>query len=252
MPTQRKPVWNKVIFVDWHGVLSCDPFWLSILRNTDHPLHHGLTAATETLFRDESLIHDWMRGDVSANQILEGLDIELDDSFPPGYLRRKLVEDCELMQVNQRLVQILRETRQQGIGIVLATDNMDCFQEAFLQARQQVSSTTQSAARPANSFHRIAPLFDDVICSSAQQVLKRENPRRFFGSWLSEHALDFRDALLLDDLDINCRAFQRAGGIAIRITDQLSDNDAGRLQSQIQNWNQETLPENTQTNLHLS
>lgn len=252
MPPRCKPVRDKVIFVDWHGVLSRDPFWLSILHNSDHPLHSQLMNATEVLFQDETLIHDWMRGDVSANQVLEGLDIELDDSFPPGYLRRKLVEDCELMQVNQRLVQILRETRQQGIGIVLATDNMDCFQEAFLQARQQVSSTTQSAAQPANSFPRIAPLFDDVICSSAQQVLKREDPRRFFGSWLSEHALDFRDALLLDDLDINCRAFQRAGGNAIRITDQFADNNADQLQSQIQNWNQERLSESTQANLYLS
>lgn len=252
MPPQRKPVWNKVIFVDWHGVLSCDPFWLSILRNTDHPLHTPLTDATETLFSDQSLIHDWMRGAVTASQIVDDLQITPDDSFPPDYLQQKLVDDCRLMQVNQRLVQILRETRQQGIGVVLATDNMDCFQEALLQARQQKPSTMQSAARSANSFTYIAHLFDDVICSCAQQVLKRDDPRRFFGNWLSEHALDFGDTLLLDDLDVNCRAFQRAGGNAIRITDQFADNNADQLQSQIQNWNQERLSESTQANLYLS
>ncbi|QDT30505.1 hypothetical protein Enr10x_58710 [Gimesia panareensis] len=240
MPTQRKPVWNKVIFVDWHGVLSCDPFWLSILRNTDHPLHHGLTVATETLFSDESLIHDWMRGDISANQIVNRLDIEADDSFPPGYLRRKLVEDCQLMQVNQRLVQILRETRQQGIGIILATDNMDYFQEALQHANGQRSLTTQSVEEKMISFHSTVQIFDDVLCSCTQRVLKRENPERFYGSWLSTHALEFRDALLLDDLEVNCRTFQRAGGTAIQITDQRSGNDADLLPSQIQDWYQET------------
>ncbi|QDV21444.1 hypothetical protein Pan153_61320 [Gimesia panareensis] len=242
MPSQRKPVWNKVIFVDWHGVLSCDPFWLSILHNTDHPLHHRLTVATETLFRDESLIHDWMRGDISANQILASLDIEPDDSFPPGYLRRKLVEDCQLMQVNQRLVQILREARQQGIGIVLATDNMDCFLEAFLQTRQQRPLATQSAEGETVTFRSTVQMFDDVLCSCAQRALKRENPERFYGNWLSEYSLEFRDALLLDDLEVNCRAFQRAGGIALQITDQRSGNDADLLWSLIHDWDQETSP----------
>ncbi|QDU53562.1 HAD family hydrolase [Gimesia panareensis] len=240
MPSQRKPVWNKVIFVDWHGVLSCDPFWLSILRNTEHPLHQRLNDATETLFSDESLIHDWMRGDVSANQVIDRLDVKMDDSFPADYLSRKLVEDCQLMQVNQRLIQILREIRQQGIGIVLATDNMDCFQEALQDANGQRPLTTQSVEGATVSFRHAAQLFDEVLCSCSQRVLKRENPERFYGSWLSAHALDYRDALLLDDLEVNCRTFQRAGGTAIQITDQRSGNDANLLPSQIQDWYQET------------
>ena len=239
MPPRCKPVWDKVIFVDWHGVLSRDPFWLSILHNSDHRLHSQLTDTTEVLFQDESLIHDWMRGDVSAHQILDSLDIEPDDSFPSDYLRRKLVEDCQLMQVNQRLVQILREIRQQGIGIVLATDNMDCFQEALQDANAQRPLTTQSVEGATVSFRQVAQLFDEVLCSCSQRVLKRENPERFYGNWLSEHALEFEDALLLDDLGVNCSAFQRAGGNAIQITDQLSDNDLSLLKTQIQNWSQE-------------
>ena len=28
-------LWRRVIFVDWHGVLSRDPFWISILQAID-------------------------------------------------------------------------------------------------------------------------------------------------------------------------------------------------------------------------
>ena len=31
------PLWNRVNFVDWHGVLSRDPFWTSILGRPRHP-----------------------------------------------------------------------------------------------------------------------------------------------------------------------------------------------------------------------
>ncbi|MEQ8852834.1 hypothetical protein [Gimesia sp.] len=236
MPPRCKPVWDKVIFVDWHGVLSRDPFWLSILHNSDHPLHAQLTDAAEVLFQDESLIHDWMRGDVSAHQILDSLDIDPDDSFPPDYLRRKLVEDCQLMQVNQRLVQMLREIRQRGIGIVLATDNMDCFQEALQDANAQRPLTTQSVEEETLSFRQAAQLFDEVLCSCSQRVLKRENPKRFYGSWLSAHALEFEDTLLLDDLEVNCSAFQRAGGRSLQMTNLDHDEEESNLIAAILQW----------------
>ncbi len=236
MPPRCKPVWDKVIFVDWHGVLSRDPFWLSILHNSDHPLHFQLTGAAEVLFQDESLIHDWMRGDVSAHQILDSFDIKPDDSFPADYLSRKLVEDCQLMQVNQRLVQILRETRQQGIGIVLATDNMDCFQEALQDANGQRPLTTQSVEEETLSFRQAAQLFDEVLCSCSQRVLKRENPERFYGSWLSAHALEFEDALLLDDLEVNCSAFQSAGGHSLQMTYRNFEEQESNLFTSIIRW----------------
>jgi len=47
MLQQTQPTEIKVIFVDWHGVLSRDPFWISILRNAWHPLHQQLSEATE-------------------------------------------------------------------------------------------------------------------------------------------------------------------------------------------------------------
>ncbi|QDT45752.1 hypothetical protein Pan241w_58800 [Gimesia alba] len=219
MPQQSLPAGIKVIFVDWHGVLTGDPFWVSILQNPWHPLHQQLTNAAETLFtQKKDMVRDWMRGNLTANQIVATLKVTPSLEFPPDYLIRKLVEDCQLMQINGPLNQFLQEARKAGIMIVLATDNMDCFHEAIQRARQQTPISTQQKLCETTSFVTAAQLFDDILCSSEQRVLKRENPQRFFSDWLNRHSFDFSDALLLDDLEINCNAFRSSGGTAIQIT----------------------------------
>ncbi|KAB8189234.1 hypothetical protein FH608_041140 [Nonomuraea phyllanthi] len=40
--TAPPPRSGRVVFVDWHGVLSRDPFWASIRDEPRHPLHSQL------------------------------------------------------------------------------------------------------------------------------------------------------------------------------------------------------------------
>lgn len=239
MQQPRPPAWKKVIFVDWHGVLSCDPFWLSIIRNQHHPLHHRLSAATEMLFQDEARIHDWMRGDITADQIVHSLQVTFDDAFPSDYLSRRLVEDCRLMLVNHQLVQLLRDVQKQGVAVVLATDNMDCFFKSLQRARQ-LSIQSGDVNNETTPFISTARMFDDVLCSSRQRVLKREDPQRFYGGWIRTHALDFSKILLLDDLEINCAAFRSTGGTAIRVQKNGSIEQVGVIRTQITQWLQTT------------
>jgi hypothetical protein len=42
---KQVPLFGRVIFSDWHGVLSSEPFWTSIRRSATHPLHPQLEAA---------------------------------------------------------------------------------------------------------------------------------------------------------------------------------------------------------------
>ncbi len=42
------------MFVDWHGVLSRDPFWTSIRQSTTHPLRGQLEAGLAGVFAKES------------------------------------------------------------------------------------------------------------------------------------------------------------------------------------------------------
>lgn len=237
MQQQSLPGWNKVIFVDWHGVLTRDPFWISILHNPWHPLHQQLRKAAKTLFtKQDASVHGWMRGDLTVNQIVDRLRVPPGEIFPHDYLARKLVDDCQLMQTNGPLIQILQAVQNEGTGIVLATDNMDCFHEAILRARKQKQQSSHFIEYETTSFTATAQLFDDILCSSKQRVLKREDPQRFFADWLTRHSLDFSNALLLDDLEINCAAFRTAGGSAISVTAKSLENDSNTIQSQIRVW----------------
>ncbi|MCA9014358.1 MAG: hypothetical protein KDA77_03410 [Planctomycetaceae bacterium] len=211
MPQQSLPAGIKVIFVDWHGVLSRDPFWISILHNQCHPLHQQLSKATENLFnRQVDRVHHWMRGELTANQIIESFQITPGTNFPRDYLNHKLIEDCQYMRINVALVRYLEEAKTTGIKIVLATDNMDCFNDAIQQAQQQRKCVEGETI----SFTSTVQLFDGILCSSERRVLKRENPQHFYADWLKRQSLEFSDSLLLDDLEINCDVFRAAGGIA--------------------------------------
>lgn len=46
---KQMPLSRRVIFSDWHGVLSRDPFWVSIRRSATHPLHTQLETGMASL-----------------------------------------------------------------------------------------------------------------------------------------------------------------------------------------------------------
>jgi len=139
------------------------------------------------------------------------------------------------MLVNHRLVQLLRDVQKQCVAIVLATDNMDCFYDSLQRARQ-LSIQSGDVNNETTPFISTARMFDDVLCSSRQRVLKREDPQRFYGGWIRTHALDFSDLLLLDDLEINCAAFRSAGGTAIRVQENGSMEQIDVIRTQVAHW----------------
>lgn len=236
MSHRRLPLWNKVIFVDWQGVLSRDPFWMSILKNPLHPLYPQLSKSADWLFgQNDTLVRDWMRGNIKTNDIIDSMQIDLDKRFRCDYLSRKLVADCRLMRTNARLMGILREAQNEAL-IVLATDNMDCFYEYIQRVQNNRQKSVRVSEGESQTITATIRLFDDVLCSSKQKILKSENPTRFFGDWLCKNSLDFQNALLLDDLEKNCTAFSDIGGTAFRVTIKSLENESDIMQSQINSW----------------
>ena len=194
------PLWNRVVFVDWNGVLSNDIFWSSIRNNPSHQCHKLLNIASSSLFagHDERL-DAWMRGQLRTDDIVHSLGVSLDRRFRPDFLTRRLREDCRKMACNQLLIKELRKVTSKTL-VVLATDNMDCFLEQ------------------AHLIPDIRTLFDEILCSSSIGTLKHEDVNRFFGSWLDQNRLTFAQSILLDDSLDTCRQFQAAGGKAIHVT----------------------------------
>jgi hypothetical protein len=227
---RQLPLWRRVVFVDWHGVLSRDPFWTSIRESATHPLRGQLEAGLAGIFAKESATaNEWMKGLLSSDQVIGAMGIQLDRRFRDDFLTRRLDVDCARMKVNVDLFEVLRKTKAQA-SVVLATDNMDCFVRTFDQARARVRRPKPESETLADW----AIICDDIICSSDVGTLKAEDPAGFFGSWLSENGLQFTDAALIDDRADDCAAFASQGGTPIRY--KMTTNDVTDVVESLNEW----------------
>lgn len=215
----RLPIWTSCVFIDWHGVLSEEVFWASILDNDTHELKGSLGRAVRSLFEGErELVERWMRGAVTMDHVVARLDVGLSRRYRTDFLVRRLLEDCQSMQPRRSLLEpLLERETETKILRTLATDNMDCF---FSGAERLWKSPK--------------PLFDGVLCSSELGVLKAEDPERFFGGWLEARGLEPADAVLIDDSSENCLAFERWGGTAVHYSSEK------RAVSELRAWLGET------------
>src|SRR5260370_28829430 len=70
------PLSGRVIFSDWHGVLSRDAFWASILQHSGHPLHAELKAGIAGVFnRDANTAEEGVVGRLSSGEGVDGVGI---------------------------------------------------------------------------------------------------------------------------------------------------------------------------------
>ena len=226
---KQVPLSGRVIFSDWHGVLSRDPFWVSIRGSASHPLHGQLEAGMAGVFASErDIANEWMKGLLSSDQVIAEMSIQLDRRFKEDFLARRLDIDCARMKVNAGLFEVLRAMRAEAM-VVVATDNMDCFARAFEQSQRR-----RRRSRGGETLTDWAIICDDIICSSQTQALKSEDPRAFFGPWLALHGMGFADAVLIDDRADNCAAFTGQGGAAIRW--KMGTHDISDAVSQLKRW----------------
>lgn len=199
---------GRPIFVDWHGVLSRDTFWHSIVDNVKHPYKNQLISVRESIFSSPSYVEAWMRGEISTERILAELEpsIKFDKRTKSNFLLRRLVSDYRKCSLNESLTNLLRRLRG-AYSVIIATDNMDVPTDVIASRKD------------------IWTFADDIISSSDIGVLKYESPERFFGMWLTSNGFTFEDAILIDDSEKNCIAFREKGGKAVYWKNDDSLND---------------------------
>lgn len=223
-------LWPRVVFVDWHGVLSRDPFWTSIRTSATHPLRGPLDAGLAEVFaKDSPIANEWMKGLLSSDDVISTMGIQLDRRFRDDFLTRRLDVDCARMKVNVELFELLRTIRTHA-AVVLATDNMDCFARTF----DHVSAQRRRPGPESQTLADWAIICDDIICSSNVGALKAENPSGFFGSWLTAHGLTFADATLIDDRADNCAAFASHGGTPMQY--KMASDDLTTVTRSLNAW----------------
>jgi hypothetical protein len=224
------------VFVDWHGVLSRDPFWMSIRNSASHPLKPQLEANLAGVFSAETnTANEWMKGLLSSEEIISAMDIRLDRRFRDDFLARRLLVDCANMRVNVKLFELLRTVKSVAM-IVLATDNMDCLAATFNRARRRRRKPCEESETLADW----AIICDDIVCSSDVGALKAEDPVGFFGRWLAQHDLEFRDAALIDDRTDNCEAFAAHGGMPVQY--RMSEDEVDDITQFLNRWLDLVLP----------
>jgi hypothetical protein len=227
---KQVPLSGRVIFSDWHGVLSRDPFWTSIRCSATHPLHAQLEAGMAGVFDPaRNIANDWMKGLLSSDQVIAEMGIQLHGRFRDDFLARRLDLDCARMKVNVELFEVLRMIRAEAM-VVIATDNMDCFARAFEHSRRR----RRRLIRERETLADWAVICDDIICSSQAGALKSEAPQTFFGPWLAAHGVGFTDAVLIDDRADNCAAFTGQGGTAVQW--KMGTDDIGGISTRLKRW----------------
>jgi len=205
-PNLRLPLWRNVLFIDWHGVLCDEPFWSGLLSKSKGRNYKAAKQFVDALFSDSEFLDGWLRGTHTTSDILSRSYIPSIPRAGKDYFVRQLHKDCLRMQIDDGAEEAIQKIRAQCL-VVLATDNMDCF--ARIAIARNFSNT-----------------FDDILCSSELGCLKQD-AAGFFGAWLAAHNMTFGDAVLVDDSEANCAAFERAGGKSAICT--TGDEIAGRL-----------------------
>lgn len=171
----------KIIFIDWDQTLNHMRFW-GHWRDT-RP--EDYEAIQQTLFSpaNKPMIHAWMRGQRSAEDVVEWLARQ--SNWSASKLLTELQTSCELETfTDQKAAELIAELRRRGHLVVIATDNMDTF------TRWTVPAT------------RLTDHVDGILNSYGLGVLKCDHGNLswpFFDQFLADRAVGYQDCVLIDD-----------------------------------------------------
>jgi FMN phosphatase YigB (HAD superfamily) len=174
----------KVIFIDWNKTLSASHFW----RNLPD-------VETVMFLANRHLLMPWMRGQSTAEEICQVLSGQTGVSY--DLIFNELKDSCANMEfVDSRLPELIAKIRSNGVKVVLATDNMDCFVRFTAPALQ------------------LNNLFDDILVSCNLKILKNDvqgNSIPFFEDYFKRNNLSYNEVVLLDDSAEMGKAYRQLG-----------------------------------------
>jgi FMN phosphatase YigB (HAD superfamily) len=171
----------RVVFVDWHNTLSTSRFWQ---QRPGCRLSAADSARVErSVFSHAGLLRRWMLGEMASEDVCALAAGRL--GLAAADLLADLEYNCHWMEFDDpAAVSALQAIREQGISIVLATDNMDAFARWTLPALH------------------LDDIFDAILDSASLGVLKGDlagGHSPFFGPWLSDQRIAPAEAVLVDD-----------------------------------------------------
>lgn len=170
----------KVVFVDWHKTL-CSRVFFQFIKRRNKKLFDKLE---HRLFEEMPLAKfiDWMKGKISKEDVLKEIcqnDLNFQD------ISHLLYQSCEKMKFDRPDYQKwIKRIRQKGKKVVIATDNVDVFNEYTVPSL------------------KLNKKFDDILNSCTLKYLKHDvsdNKLLFFDDYLKKNNIKYEEAILLDD-----------------------------------------------------
>lgn len=185
---------KSVLFVDFNGVVSYNPFWHS-LRNKEHPLHVYMEQIENYLFKDAiEIVMDWMIGKHTSEEIHRLLEREI--GVPYDTLFPLFCDECSHIDISHRILEHIQELRQ-WYHCVLITDNMDSFDRFTL---------------PNNPM--LYTVFNEIHNSYTMKRFKKSDEGAYFKEVVERQGAIFQNSILIDDSKNNCALFESLGGCA--------------------------------------
>ncbi|MFZ3301113.1 MAG: hypothetical protein WA152_00155 [Microgenomates group bacterium] len=186
-----------VLFVDFNGVISYNPFWNS-LTNKKHKLHSYYPKIENLLFKSqnkiEGLVNDWMIGKYTSEEINKIISdktgIDKDELF------KIFCEDCKKLDISINILKLVKQLKDSWYCI-LRTDNMDSFHRFTIPANPILSE----------SFH-------EIHSSYKIKSLKRSDGGKKYLDTIMSAGFKINDCVLIDDGQKNCELFEDLGGKA--------------------------------------
>ena len=184
----------KVLFVDWDGTLSNSRFWERWQTDPEHSVKYQLIQ--KALFTDsQDLLRGWMKGYRTVSNVLAYVADVTGLSYEE--LMSELQYSCEHMTlIGAELYHLIQSIRDNGIAVVIATDNMDTFSRWTVPAL------------------RLEDKFDGIILSADRGAMKADayadGTSQFFTHYFLNTGIKPDETVLIDN-SLNNKIVEKFG-----------------------------------------
>ncbi|MCI0714224.1 MAG: hypothetical protein L0154_28975 [Chloroflexi bacterium] len=189
----------KTVFIDWYQTLSTSTFW-SHLENPAY-IHHALfEPLRRTLIEEQNAVfEDWLVGRINSEQVMAIVSERT--GIPYGLIWDEFIAGFDHQcLVSEEIYGLVQTLRAHSIRVVIATDNMDCFNRWCVPALA------------------LDKHFDDILNSFYVGHLKKEfagGKALFFHQYLVHHSIGPGESIIFDDSP-NVRPATAIAGIEYR------------------------------------
>lgn len=185
---------KPILFVDFDGTICHERYWRSL-----PPVHHK--AVQDLLFNtDTHMVHDWMRGKYSAEEINQFVAEKI--GMPFRELWELFVDDCKTMHVSPQVLDQITELRKKYL-VILLTGNMDSFTRFTVPALN------------------LEKYFDHISNSYYEGRHKTDDGGQLFLDYAEKYNVPLSTCIVIDNSKTVCSLFQELGGTAYHVTPEI-------------------------------